>query len=42
MGNYFRTVPKGKLEESLITFLKTRKLQHINDVNINSQNRVLN
>ncbi|CAD8057048.1 unnamed protein product [Paramecium primaurelia] len=31
MGNYFRTVPKGPLEETLINFLKTRKLQHIND-----------
>ncbi|CAD8110176.1 unnamed protein product [Paramecium sonneborni] len=31
MGNYFKTKPKDKLNKEMIEFLKSRKLQHIND-----------
>lgn len=32
MGNFFRKVPSQKFDESLVMFLKTRKLSHINEV----------
>jgi len=32
MGNYFKTIPKEPFDESLVTYLKSRKLQHINEV----------
>lgn len=40
MGNYFKTIPKEPFDESLVTFLKTRKLQHINEV-INPFNQTI-
>lgn len=32
MGNYFKTIPKEHFDESLIIFLKSKKLKNINEV----------
>lgn len=33
MGNFFKKIPTEKFDENLVTFLKTKKLQDINDAN---------
>jgi hypothetical protein len=38
MGNFFKKVPTDKFDEKLIEFLKTKKLQDINDVGKNGGN----